>query len=79
MVEVKTEKSKEILPIVITENKNTQPFLGLNWVDKLKIGLQDSKKTNVIRLVEEEKRRERITHEYEDLFENNKTIKVLTI
>ena len=40
MVEVKTEKIKEILLILITENKNTQPLLGLNWLDKLAIGLQ---------------------------------------
>ena len=33
MVEVKMEKSKEILPISITENKNTQPLLGLDWLD----------------------------------------------
>ena len=56
MVEVKTEKSKETLPILITENKNTQPLLGLDWLDKLEIGLQGSKKTNVIRYVEEEKK-----------------------
>ena len=39
-VEVKTEKRKEILPILFTENKNTQPLLGLDWLDKLEIGLQ---------------------------------------
>ena len=38
MVEVKTEKSNEILPILITENKNTQPILGLDLLDKLEIG-----------------------------------------
>ena len=57
MIEVKTEKSKELLPILITENKNTQPLLGLDWLDKLEIGLQGSKKTNVIRYVEEEERK----------------------
>ena len=30
MVEVKTEKSKEVLPILITENRNTKPLLGLD-------------------------------------------------
>ena len=30
MVEVKTEKSKEILPILITENRNTQLLLRLD-------------------------------------------------
>ena len=79
MVEVKTEKSKETLPILITENKNTQPLLGLDWRDKLEIGLQGSKKTNVIRYVEEEDRRKKITNEHEGLFKNNHTIKDLTI
>ena len=55
--EAKTEKSKEILPILITENKNIQPLLGLDWLDKLEIGLQGSKKTNVIRHVEEDERK----------------------
>ena len=52
MVEVKTEKTKETLPILITENKNTQPLLGLDWVDKLEIGLQGNKSTNIIRHIE---------------------------
>ena len=79
MVEVKTEKSNEILPILITENKNTQPLLGLDWLDKLEIGLQGSKKTNVIRHVEEDERRKKIIDEHEDLFKTNHTIKNLTI
>ena len=79
MVEVKTEKSKEILPILITENKNTQPLFGLDWFDKLEIGLQGCKKTNVIRYVEEEERRKKIIDEHEDLFRNNHTIKDFTI
>ena len=79
MVEVKTEKSKEILPILITKNKNTQPLLGLDWLDKLEIGLKGSKKTNVIRHVEEDERRKKIISEHEDLFKNTYTIKDLTI
>ena len=80
MVEVKTAgKSREILPILLTENKNTQPLLGLDWLDKLEIGLQGSKKTNVIRHVAEDEKRKRIINEYEDLFKNNHTIKDLTI
>ena len=35
MVEVQTEKSKETLPILITENKNTQPLLGSNLVGQI--------------------------------------------
>ena len=79
MVEVKTEKSKETLHIFITENKNTQPLLGLDWLDKLEIGLQGGKKANVIRHVEEDERRKKINSEHEDLFKNNHTIKDLTI
>ena len=79
MVEMKTEKSKETLPILITENKNTQPLLGLDWLDKLDIGLQGSWKTNVIRHVEEDERRKKIIDEHEELFKNNHTIKDLTI
>ena len=80
MVEVKTKKSKVILPILITENKNTQPLLGSDWLDKLENGLQGSKKTNVIRHVEEEEeRRKKIVDEHEDLFKNNHTVKSLTI
>ena len=60
-VEVKTEKSEETLPILITENKNTQPLLGLDWLDKLEIGLQGSKKTNVIRYVEEDDRQKKLS------------------
>ena len=79
LVEVKTGKSEETLPILITESKNTQPLLGLEWLDKLEIGLQGSKKTNVIRHVEEDERQEKIINEFEDLFKNNHTIKHLTI
>ena len=79
MVEVKTEKSKEILPILNTENKNTQSLLGLDWLDKLEIRLQVNKNTNIIRNIETDGRRQKIMNEYEDLFKNNHTIKDLTI
>ena len=32
LVEVKTEKSKETLPILITGNKNTQPLHYWDWI-----------------------------------------------
>ena len=79
LVGVKTEKSEELLPVLITESQNTQPLLGLDWLDKLENRLQGSKKTNVIGHVEEDERRERIFNEHEDLFKNNHTIKDLTI
>ena len=79
MIEVKTEKSKITLPILITENKNTQPLLGLDWLDKLEIGLQGNTNTNIIRHIETDKRRQKIVKEYEDLFKNNHTIKDLAI
>ena len=78
MIEVKNEKSKEISPILITESKNNQPLMGLDWLDKLENGLQGSKKTNVISHVEEE-RRKKIIDEHENLFKNNHTIKYHTI
>ena len=53
--------------------------MGLDWLDKLEIGLQGSKKSNVIRHVEEYERRKKIINEHEDLFKNNQTIKNLTI
>ena len=79
MVEVKKEKSKVTLPILITSNKNTQPLLRLDWLDKLEIGLQGNKNTNIIRHIETDERRQKIVDEYEDLFKNNHTIKDLTI
>ena len=79
MVEVKTEKSKEVLSILKTENKNTQPLLGLECLDKLEIGLQGNKNTNIMRYIETDGRRQKIMNEYEDLFQNNHTIKDLTI
>ena len=79
MVEVKTEKSKITLPILITENKNTQPLLGLDWLDKLEIGLQGNTNTNIIRHIVTDERRQKIVNEYEDLFRNNHTIKDLAI
>ena len=79
MVEAKTAKSKEILPILTTENKNTQPVLGLDRLDKLDIGLQGSKKINVIRHIDADERRERIVNEYKVLFRNYHTIKDLIL
>ena len=63
MVEVKTEKSKITLPILITENKNTQPLLGLDWLDKLEIGIQGNTNTNIIRHIETDERRQKIVNE----------------
>ena len=54
-------------------------MLGLDWVDKLEIGLQGNKNTNIIRHIETDERRQKIINEYEDLFKNNHTIKDLTI
>ena len=79
MVEVKTEKTKTVLPILITENKNTQPLLGLDWLDKLEIGLQGNLETNIIRNITASEKGEKIFKEFENLFKNNHTIKDLTI
>ena len=79
MVEVKTEKSKVTLPILIIANKNNQPLLGLDWLDKLEIGLQGNKNTNIIRHIKTDERRQKIEDEYNDLFKNNYTIRDLSI
>ena len=76
---MKTENSKEVLAILITENKSTQPLLGLDWLDKLEIGLQGNKNTNNIRHIETDGRRQKIVNEYEDFFKSIHTIKDVTI
>ena len=79
MLEVKTEKTQVTLPILITEKKNTQPLLGLDWLDKLEIGLQGSRETNIIRNISTNGKGERIFEDFEKLFKSNHTIKDLTI
>ena len=79
IVEVKTEKTKVMLPILITEKKNTQPLLGLDWLDKLDIGRQGSRETNIIRSIITNKKGEKMFKKFENLFKNNHTIKNLTI
>ena len=79
LVEVKTEKCHKTLSILITENENTQPLLGLDWLDQLEIGLQGNNNTNIIRHIKTDERREKIISQHEDFFKNNHTIKDLTI
>ena len=62
-----------------TENKNTQPLLGLDWLGKLEIGLQGNKNTNSIRNVNRDERSENNLKDYEDLLKKIHTIKGLTI
>ena len=63
-----------MLPILITENKDTQSLLGLDWLDKLEIGLQGNRNTNIIRNITVDERSTKILGEFEDLFKNNHTI-----
>ena len=77
-VEMKTEKCKKTLSILITENKNTQPLLSLDWLDKLEIGLQRNK-TRMSSNIEADGRREKIINEHDDLLKNNHTIMDFTI
>ena len=79
MVEVKTEKTKITLPILITEKKNTQPLLRLDWLDKLEIGLQGSHETNIIRNITASEKGEKLFKEFENFLKKNHTIKDLTI
>ena len=78
LVEVKTEKSKVTLPILITENKNKQPLLGLVCLDKLEIGLPCSRDTNITWNITMDEKSTKLLNEFEDLFKNNHTIEDLT-
>ena len=79
LVEVQTEKSKVTLTTRKTETKNTQPILGIDWLDKLESGLQGNRITNIIRNITKDKRSTKILNEFQDLFKNNHTIEGLTI
>ena len=79
IVEVKTEKTKVTLPILITEKKNTQPLLGLEWLDKFNIGLQGNRETNIIRNTTANEKGEKIFEDFENLFKKNHTMEHLTI
>ena len=50
-------------------------YTELNWLDKQETDLQGNQNTNIIRIVNNDERREKIIGEYEDLFKNNHTIK----
>ena len=77
IVEVKTEKSNEMLPTLITESKDTQPLLGLKRLEKLET---EYKETNHHYYQNcDQRRKEKNVGEYNDLFKNNHTIKDLTI
>ena len=79
-VRVKTNNKVTRLPILITEDRNTQPLLGLNWLDKLNIGLNNNNETQIIRKIDPlEQLKNKIFEDHKDLFENNHTIKNLTI
>ena len=68
-----------MLPILITENKDTRPLLGLDWLDKMEIGLQGNRNTNIVRNITVDERSTKVLDEFEDLFKNNHTIECLTI
>ena len=79
LVEVKPEKCQKTLSILITENKNTQPLLGLDWRDQLEISLHGNNNTKIIRHIWTDERREKIISQHKDLFKNNHKIKDLSI
>ena len=68
-----------MLPNLITENKDTQPLLGLDWLNKLEIGLQGNRNTKIIRNITVDERSTQVLEEFEDLLKNNHTIEGLTI
>ena len=75
LVEVKTERNRVTLPILIREKGNTQLLLGLDWLDKLEIGLQGNRDTNIIRNIEVNERGGKSLKDYESLFNSIHTIK----
>ena len=64
MVEVKTERNNVTLPILITGKENTQPLQGLDWLDKLEIGLQGNKETSFIRNITANEREKKTFEEF---------------
>ena len=76
-MEVKTEKSKVMLPILLTENKDTK--VGPDWLDEKEIGLQGNRNTNIIRNITVDDRSTKILDKIEDLFKNNHSMEGLTI
>ena len=68
-----------MLPILIIENNDTQTLLGIDWLDKLEIGLQGNRNTNIIRNITVEERSTKTLDEFGGLFKNNHTIEGLTI
>ena len=73
---VEVTKIKEVLPMLITENTNTQPF-KLAWTGSTnwKLGYKET----TTRILSDISRPTKIINDYEDLFKNNHTIKDLTI
>ena len=76
MVEVKTERSWVTLQILIAEKGNTQPLLGLDWLDKLEIGAQGNRETNIVRNIEVNERGEKLVKDYENLFKKITPLKI---
>ena len=49
------------------------------WLDKLQIGLQGSRNTNIIRNINKDERSKKILNEFEDSFKHNHTVEGLRI
>ena len=79
-VRVKINNETKRLPILITEDKNTQALLGLDWLDQLEIGLNNNNEIQIVRKIDHlEHIKDKIFEERTDLIKNNHTIKKLTI
>ena len=79
-MEVKTERNKVTLPILITEKENTRPLLARQDLqDKLMIDLQGNRETNAMRIITANGRGEKLFEEFENFYRKNHTIKDLTI
>ena len=76
MAEVESNGIKLKLPLLITE-KNTNPLLGLNWMEELKITITEEEKN--IYQINETLEENGLKQEFKKLFETNTTIKDIKV
>ena len=69
-VDMKHEKNKQKMEILITERTDIKPLLGMDWTKKFKLTIGRIQLTETNQL-----EKEKVIIKFPDLFENNRTIK----
>ena len=69
-VNVEYENNKQKMVILITERTDMTPLLGMDWMKKFKLTISKIQLTD-----NNQSEREKVFNEFQDLFENNETIK----